>query len=135
MTTEVLRKDPMMARVLDALRDGQSIGHYGRLVFAMVARYFLTEDQVVRWLHKDPECDTGQARALLAQVLEHGYTPPTREKILEFQRHQHFQLIPDAHDAEMGNVYRHLRFPPPVYAHIQDYYEDKVAAHQVARST
>src|SRR5205823_10744542 len=33
-----LRNDSMMAHLLDSLRDGKDIGHYGRLVFAMVAR-------------------------------------------------------------------------------------------------
>ena len=29
-----------MAHLLDSLNDGKDIGHYGRLVFAMVARHF-----------------------------------------------------------------------------------------------
>lgn len=130
--SEILRRDPMMARLLDALRERRSIGHYGRLVFTMVARYFLGDEEVARWLRKDPECDAQQARALVRQVKEHRYSPPTREKILEFQQHQAFPIIPSVHDPDFGNVYRTLRFPPPVYAHIEDYYEDKVAAQGAA---
>lgn len=122
----------MMAHLLDALSEQRSIGHYGRLVFAMVARYFLKDEEVARWLRKDPECDAAHARALVRQVREHRYTPPTREKILEFQRHQEFPIVPNAQDPDMGNVYRNLRFPPPVYEHIEDYYEDKSAAEEAA---
>ena len=32
---EELRKDEMMAHLLDSLDQGKDIGHYGRLVFAM----------------------------------------------------------------------------------------------------
>lgn len=124
----------MMAHLLDALSEHRSIGHYGRLVFAMVARYFLKDEEVARWLRKDPECDATAARALVRQVREHRYTPPTREKILEFQQHQEFAIIPNPKDPDMGNVYHSLRFPPPVYAHIEDYYEDKVAAEAAAKT-
>jgi hypothetical protein len=31
-------------------------------------------------------------------------------------------------------VYRNLRFPSPVYAHIEEYYEDKVAAQAGAKT-
>ena len=43
MSVEALRKNDMMTHLLDALDRGQDIGHYGRLVFAMVARHFLSE--------------------------------------------------------------------------------------------
>jgi len=39
MAVEELRKNDMMAHLLDALDAGNDIGHYGRLVFAMVARH------------------------------------------------------------------------------------------------
>lgn len=45
MASEELRKNGMMAHLLDALDTGQDIGHYGRLVFAMVARHFLDEQE------------------------------------------------------------------------------------------
>jgi len=37
---EQLRRNDMMSHLLDALESGEDIGHYGRLVFAMVAQYF-----------------------------------------------------------------------------------------------
>lgn len=56
------------------------------------------------------------------------YTPPTRETILEFQSHQEFPIILNAHDPDAGNVYKDLRFPTPVYKHIEEYYEEKATA-------
>ena len=43
---EALRNDSMMAHLLDSLGQGKDIGHYGRLVFAMVARHFMPHDEV-----------------------------------------------------------------------------------------
>jgi hypothetical protein len=43
-----LRKNEMMAHLMDALSQGQDIGHYGRLAFVMVARHFLSETVVNR---------------------------------------------------------------------------------------
>ena len=43
-----LRDSPMMAHLLDALEAGTDVGHYGRLTFAMIARHFLDEDELVR---------------------------------------------------------------------------------------
>ena len=40
MAVEDLRQSAMMSHLLDALDRGEDIGHYGRLVFAMVARLF-----------------------------------------------------------------------------------------------
>lgn len=117
----------MMAHLLDALDAGRSIGHYGRLVFAMVARHFMDEDELVAWLVKDPDADAAHARALVRQVEEHDYSPPTREKILEFQSHQTTPILPSG-DPDVGNVYKTLRFPPHVYDHIEEYYEEKIAA-------
>jgi hypothetical protein len=44
MALDALRKNGMMAHLLDSLNSGQDIGHYGRLVFAMVARHFVDDD-------------------------------------------------------------------------------------------
>lgn len=123
-----LRNNPMMAHLLQALESGQSIGHYGRLVFTMVGRFFMPESELVSWLAKDPECNAGEARAMVLQVKEHEYSPPTRETILEFQSHQEFPIVPNPHDPDAGNVYKDLRFPTPVYKHIEEYYEEKATA-------
>jgi hypothetical protein len=48
--SEDLRDSPMMAHLLDALEEGTDIGHYGRLTFAMIARHFMDEDELVRLL-------------------------------------------------------------------------------------
>ncbi len=71
--------------MLDALDDGEDIGHYGRLVFAMIERHFVSNDALVELLTKDHDTDEQEMRALVQQVEEKGYSPPRREKILEFQ--------------------------------------------------
>ena len=43
----------MMSHLIDALDAGKDIGHYGRLVFAMVAHHFLSDQAVIEWLNKD----------------------------------------------------------------------------------
>src|SRR5437588_13120583 len=78
-----LRDSPMMAHLLDALEEGTDIGHYGRLVFAMVARHFLDEEEIVRLLSNQPDHDEDEARALLRQVEAKDYNPPKRDRILE----------------------------------------------------
>jgi len=124
-----LRKNAMMAHLLDALERGEDIGHYGRLVFAMVARHFMDQDELVAWLQKDRDFSEEQARSLYLQVQGRDYSPPKREKILEWQRHQEFQIIPHAEDPDEGNVYKDLQFPDGVYENIEEYYEEKAEAH------
>ena len=119
----------MMAHLLDALERGEDIGHYGRLVFAMVARHFMDQDELVAWLQKDRDFSEEQARSLYLQVQGRDYSPPKREKILEWQRHQEFQIIPHAEDPDEGNVYKDLQFPDGVYENIEEYYEEKAEAH------
>jgi hypothetical protein len=120
-----LRQNRMMAHLMDALERHQDIGHYGRLVFAMVARHFMSEEEVVGWLTKDRDFSEEDARSLYLQVQGRDYNPPKREKILEWQKQQDFQIIPDADDPDEGNVYKDLRFPDGVYDNIQEYYEHK----------
>src|SRR3954454_12882956 len=79
-----LKAEPMMAHLLATLDSGHSIGHYGRLVFTMVARHFLEPDELISWLGKDPEIESEQAESLLRQVESRGYNPPKRERILEW---------------------------------------------------
>jgi len=124
---DALRKNDMMAHLLDALEQGKDIGHYGRLVFAMVGCHFLDEDEVVEQLCKCKDFDEQQAKALVMQVKSRGYSPPTREKILQFQSQQDFPICP-TDDPDGCNVYKNLNFPPEVYEHIQKYYEEKAGA-------
>ncbi|MDX2214101.1 MAG: hypothetical protein SFY66_12505 [Oculatellaceae cyanobacterium bins.114] len=120
-----LQKNSMMAHLLDALEAGQEIGHYGRLVFAMVARHFMDDQELVDYLMKDPECNEGDAKALVRQVEGKDYNPPKRERILEWQQHQDFPICPNSEDPDNCNVYKDLTFPDAVYEHINSYYEQK----------
>lgn len=125
---EELRTNSMMAHLLDALGRGEDIGHYGRLVFAMVARHFGSDDDVVAALRQDHDFSDEDARALVAQVRSADYSPPKRAKILEYQAQQDFPILPDANDPDAGNVYRDLKFPDHVYEHIAEYREAKAHA-------
>ncbi len=125
MAIEDLQKSEMMAHLMSALDEGKDIGHYGRLVFAMVARHFMDEDEVVNYLQKDKDFNEEQARALLQQVQGKDYNPPKRERILEYQKQQEFPIIPNPDDPDSGNVYRELQFPDHVYEHIAEYQQQK----------
>jgi len=123
-----LRKNEMMAHLLDALDDGKDIGHYGRLVFAMIARHFLDEEELVGYLAKDKDFGEDEARSLYHQVQGRDYNPPRREKILEWQSQQDFPILPNGNDPDAGNVYRDLKFPDDVYQDIAEYHEQKAEA-------
>src|SRR5438045_7413446 len=99
-----LRDSPMMAHLLDALEEGTDIGHYGRLVFAMVARHFLDEEELVGLLASQPDWDEEKARALVLQVKAKDYSPPRRDRILQWQAQQKFPIIPNSEDPDSGNV-------------------------------
>ncbi len=122
---EELRSNSMMAHLLDSLDRGEDIGHYGRLVFAMIARHFGSDDDVVAALRQDRDFSEEDARALVAQVEQADYSPPKRAKIMEYQAQQDFPIIPNPDDPDAGNVYRDLKFPDHVYEHIAQYREAK----------
>jgi hypothetical protein len=128
MSETELRKNGMMAHLMDALSQGQDIGHYGRLVFVMVARHFLSEDHLFKQLERDSSLDEQKARALIEQVVTKGYSPPSREKVLEFQKQQQFPICPNPKDPDTCNVYKDLKFPPEVYESITEYHEEKAEA-------
>jgi hypothetical protein len=121
-----LRDSPMMAHLLDAMEAGTDIGHYGRLVFAMVARHFMDEEALVGLLARQPEQDETQARAMLRQVGARDYSPPKRERILEWQAHQGFPICPNPDDPNACNVYSDLRFPDRIYDHINEFYVEQM---------
>lgn len=123
-----VRNDPMMRRLLDDLAAGTDIGHYGRLVVAMVARHFGDDDALVDLLAHDRDFPRERAAALVAEVRDAGYSPPKRAKILEYQARQEYAIIENTDDPDLGNVYRTLRFPDAVYEHIEHYREAKAAA-------
>jgi hypothetical protein len=115
----------MMAHMLDALDNGEDIGHYGRLVFAMIGRHFVSNDELVELLTKDHDADEQETRAMVQQVEDKGYSPPRREKILEFQNQQDFEICPNSDDPDACNVYNELQFPDEVYESIQEYQEKR----------
>ena len=125
MPVEDLRQSPMMAHMLDALDNGEDIGHYGRLVFAMIGRHFVSNDELVGLLTKDHDADEQEIRAMVQQVQDKGYSPPRREKILEFQNQQDFEICPNPDDPDACNVYNELQFPDDVYESIREYQEKR----------
>jgi hypothetical protein len=135
MSLKDLRESPMMAHLVDALKDGQDVGHYGRLVFAMVARHFLEERELVKLLTAQPGMDDEKARALFLQVQGRDYSPPKRETILEWQAQQEFPICPNPDDPDACNLYRELKFPDDVYEAIGEFWEEKAEASQRAGAT
>jgi hypothetical protein len=123
-----LRKDSMMAHLLDSLQAGKDIGHYGRLVFAMVARHFMPHQDVLAWLMRDPDFHQEDAVNMLRQVEGRDYNPPKRDRLLAWQAQQEFPILPNPEDPDCGNLYRNLKFPDTIYDHISHYQEQRASA-------
>ena len=128
MPVEDLRQSLMMNHLLEALDRGEDIGHYGRLTFVMIARHFVSNDELVELLTKDRDADEQEIRALVQQVEEKDYSPPRRDRVLEWQSQQDFQICPNPDDPDACNVYNELSFPDEVYESIQEYQEKRQAA-------
>src|SRR3954469_13684731 len=126
--TDSLRRNDMMAHLMDALEREQDIGHYGRLVFAMVGRHFLDSDELVLLQEKNPSFSPVQAWALVNQVNSRDYNPPKREKIMQYQAEQEFPICPNPDDPDACNLYRNLKFPDHVYEKIAEYHQQKAHA-------
>lgn len=110
-----MKNNDMMAHLLKSLEEGKDIGHYGRLTVVMVGYKFLSEDELVELLTQDPDCDEEKARSLIQQVVDRGYNPPKRERILDWMKKQEFPICPHPDDAQACNVYRDVEFPKQVY--------------------
>jgi hypothetical protein len=123
-----LNNSPMMTHLMDAMKSGEDVGEYGRLTFVMVARHFLSDEEMLKLLEGQPDMDETQARALITQVRERGYNPPKRERILQWQERQEFQICPEPDDPNGCNVYRELQFPDEIYSQIDDFWEEKAQA-------
>jgi DNA primase large subunit len=123
---DALRQDAMMRHLLESLDAGKNIGHYGRLVFAMIARHFLSHQEMLAELTKDPDFNEEQARVMLNQVEDRDYSPPRRERIVEWQAQQEFPILPSLDDPDCGSVYRSLHFPEKTYKHITEYQEERL---------
>src|SRR5579884_1122194 len=128
-----LERSPMMAHLLKALRAKRDVGHYGRLTFAIVARHFMDEDDLVGLLAGQPDQDEESVRALVAQVQARDYNPPSRERVLQWQTQQQFPICPNPDDPRACNVYRELRFPDGVYEDIGEFWEEKAEAAEAKR--
>jgi hypothetical protein len=124
---EELRQSPVMANLLDGLAEGVDIGEYGRLTFVMVARHFLTDEHMVSLLADQPNFGETEARALILQVQQRDYNPPKRERILEWQSKQDFQICPDPDDPGACNVYRELDLPDHIYQQINEFWEERAS--------
>jgi hypothetical protein len=125
MAPEQLRAEPMMAHLLDSLAEGNDIGHYGRLTFVMVGRQFLSEDELVEQLTKDPDCDAAKARSLVHQVDQRDYNPPRKDRVMEWQAKQEFPICPDSDNPDACNVYKTMEFSKDTYENIGHYREEK----------
>ncbi len=125
MSVKELKKSDMMAHLLSSLDRGEDIGHYGRLVFAMVARHFLSESELISYLRKDKDFSEEDARSMYLQVQGKDYNPPKRERILEWQSQQDFPICPNPDDPDSCNVYKDLQFPSDIYEQISEYHEQK----------
>jgi DNA primase large subunit len=123
-----LRENDMMRHLMESLEAGKDIGHYGRLVFAMVGCRFMEDEELVAYLKKNPDFDDAAAKALVHQVRSRGYNPPRREKILEWQKEQEFVICPAGDDPDGCNLYRGLKFPEDVYRGIEEYHVEKAQA-------
>jgi hypothetical protein len=128
---EALRANGMMAHLADSLNAKQDIGHYGRLVFAMIARHYLDENELLSRLCMNPGFDETQAKALVRQVESRDYNPPRPERIREWQAQQDFPICPTG-DPDACNVYRDLKLPDHIYENIQHYQEQKAEAESEA---
>ena len=102
MAVSDLKNNQMMEHLAQALEHSQDIGHYGRLVFAMVARHFLDEEELLAYLQKNPGFSEQEARALVTQVQGRDYNPPRRERILQWQAQQEFPICPDAEHPDLA---------------------------------
>ncbi|MGB3652893.1 MAG: hypothetical protein WBA41_16990 [Rivularia sp. (in: cyanobacteria)] len=125
MSVKELQKSDMMAHLLSSLDKGKDIGHYGRLVFAMVARHFLSESELISYLRKDKDFSEEDARSMYLQVQGKDYNPPQRKRILEWQSQQDFPICPNPDDPDSCNVYKDLQFPSEIYEQISEYHEQK----------
>lgn len=125
---ERLTANRMMKHLTDALERGEDIGHYGRLVYAMIARHFLPQEELVTLLMNDPSMNEARAESLVDQVVSRGYSPPKRERIVEWQAQQDFPICPHIDDPDEANVYRDLAFPEDVYERIEEYHHEKAEA-------
>ena len=125
MPIEELRESKMMSHLIDSLDRGQDIGHYGRLVFVMVGRFFMSDQELTDYMMKDKDCDEQKAHSMIQQVAAKGYNPPKRDRILQWMDQQEFPICEDPDNPDSCNIYKEITFPPEVYEKISSYYESQ----------
>lgn len=135
MALDDVRRGTLMTHLFDALERGEDIGHYGRLTFAMIAHRYLDRDELVDWLSKDRGFDEQQAKALVQQVEERDYNPPSRRRILEWQEKQDFPICPTPEDPDTCNPYQELDIPQDVLANIEEYREQQFNAEEAEEAS
>lgn len=112
-----------MKHLIESLDQGKDIGHWGRFTFVAVAHHFMSDEELIHCLEKNPNFDHNHALSLVKQVRDRNYNPPRRETIMHWQSQQEFPICPGIEsDMSAGNVYRDLRFPDVVYEHIGQYH-------------
>lgn len=123
---EDMRKSHMMASLWDDLKIGVDIGHFGRLLFCIVARHFMEEEQIIKLLTSGQQMLPEDAQAMLLNVNERNYNPPRPSVIRKWQQKQRYKIIPDehAHDLAYGNLYSELRFPQEIYDQVGEFYKE-----------
>lgn len=128
MSLDELRRSPTMRYLLDALNDGKDIGHYGRLTFAMAAHKFLAKEELAKVLLKGKGADEQEIHALVQQVEDRDYNPPSRQRILEWQAHQDFKICPNEDDPNACNLYQELDLPDEVFENIEEFRDQQYEA-------
>jgi hypothetical protein len=74
--------------------------------------------------------DAAQAKSLVQQMEARDYSPPRRERILEWQSQQDFPICPNPDDPDACNPYAELEMPEAVIEHIEEYREQQFDAQQ-----
>jgi hypothetical protein len=122
---EDLRESPMMASLWDDLKIGVDVGHFGRLLFCIVARHFMQEDEIIKLLSNGDNMVPEDAQAMLLNVNERNYNPPRPAVIRKWQERQGYKIIPveHQHDLAYGNLYSELRFPREIYEQVGEFYK------------
>ena len=94
MARDELRRNNMMAHLLDALEARKDIGHYGRLVFAMVARHFIPEAELIGLLQQNPGVNDHEARSLFLQVQGKDYPHPAASGFFNGRKNRASPSVP-----------------------------------------
>jgi hypothetical protein len=72
---DALRRNNMMERLINALEEGEDIGHYGRFTFASIARHFMKPLDLAEFLAHDEDEALDEAKSLVHQVIDADYSP------------------------------------------------------------